>query len=515
MKGTQRYAERHSDIAFFDSGNAGNFKISKIGFGTYRIRIGEIDSEKHIASLIKAFGSGVNFVDTSSNFSEGDAETMTGKVIKHLIREKKITRDEIVVVGKAGIVQGKLLSRMAEKENQNAVADPDIVKLDESFWYNISPQYLEEQITLSLNNLQLDCIDFFLLNNPEYYFLKHTKAGIWDREFYGRIQKAFTHLEKEVQKGRIQYYGVASNSFHQPLNHHTSVSLEFLLHAAKEASPSNHFKVIQFPFNLFEHGAYSSKNLINNTTSLMQLAKDVGMVSMATRPLNAIVDNALFRFALPPKPTDNITNLVRSAKQILNQTMHLEATYPGRDPIHPLTTSGHLPDVMEVSWAHHLVSRPLDYYKFLEIVDKKIIPVTDSHLVTIKKIEGMKKWADDYKEYLGKSLVEYRSLLEFIRYQDVAHFQSKLMELFPSLSAVDNLPQMELQLLLASGVDCVITGMKQEPYVDDALAVLKSSFKVDEGFKPDTLFEFGTSQAASFIEKHKAATESCFNKVRE
>lgn len=102
----------------------------------------------------------------------------------------------------------------------------------------------------------------------------------------------------------------------------------------------------------------------------------------------------------------------------------------------------------------------------------------DAHLVTIKKIEGMKKWAEDYKEYLGKSLVEYRNMLEFIRYQDVANFQSKLTESFPSLAKAENLPQMELQLLLSSGVDCVVSGMKQEPYVDDALTVLKSDLKV-------------------------------------
>jgi len=518
LKGTQRYAERHSDVAFFESESAGNFQISKIGFGTYRIRIGEIDSEKHIASLIKAFSSGVNLVDTSSNFSDGDAETMTGKVIKHLIREKKVARDEIVVVGKAGIVQGKLLTKMIEQQKENADGNSEIVKLDESFWYNISPEYLENQITLSLNNLQLDCIDFFLLNNPEYYFLKFTKAGIWDKEFNGRIQKAFAHLEKEVLRGRIQYYGVASNSFHLPVNHHSSVSLEFLLHAAKEASnglTTNHFKIIEFPFNLFEHGVYTSKNLINNSTSTIQLAKDTGIVTIGSRPLNAIVDNALFRFALPPKPTDDISNMVRSAKQIINQTMHLEATYPGRDPIHPLTTSGHLPDTMELSWAHHLVSRPLDYYKFLEIVDKKIIPVTDAHLVTIKKIDGMKKWAEEYKEYLGKTLIEYRNLLEFIRYQDVANFQSKFIESFPFLSNLDSLPQMELYLLLASGVDCIVTGMKQEPYVEDALKVLKSDFKDPKNFSPDNLFKFGTSQANSFVEKHKIATESCFNKVRD
>lgn len=98
--------------------------------------------------------------------------------------------------------------------------------------------------------------------------------------------------------------------------------------------------------------------------------------------------------------------------------------------------------------------------------------------MTIKKIEGMKKWAEDYKEYLGKSLVSYRNMLEFIRYNDVANFQSKLTEAFPVLSEIENLPQMELQLLLNCGMDCVLSGMKQERYVDDALSVLKSNVKV-------------------------------------
>src|ERR1041385_3334407 len=72
----------------------------------------------------------------------------------------------------------------------------------------------------------------------------------------------------------------------------------------------------------------------------------------------------------------------------------------------------------------HLVSRPLDYYRFLEIVYRRIIPITDSHLVAIKKIEGMRSWAEEYKEMLGKALVEYRQLLEFVRYQDVQNFES-------------------------------------------------------------------------------------------
>jgi aryl-alcohol dehydrogenase-like predicted oxidoreductase len=42
---------------------------------------------------MKALTSGVNLIDTSSNFSGGDGEIMTGKVIKHLVRENKLSRD--------------------------------------------------------------------------------------------------------------------------------------------------------------------------------------------------------------------------------------------------------------------------------------------------------------------------------------------------------------------------------------------------------------------------------------
>lgn len=38
-------------------------------------------------------------------------------------------------------------------------------------------------------------------------------------------------------------------------------------------------------------------------------------------------------------------------KETLNYTIHLEKTYPGTDPNHPLVKEGQLPDYREMSWA--------------------------------------------------------------------------------------------------------------------------------------------------------------------
>jgi predicted aldo/keto reductase-like oxidoreductase len=46
-----------------------------------------------LSPSIKALRGGVNVIDTSCNFSGGDAEVMTGQVVKHLVKEKLVARD--------------------------------------------------------------------------------------------------------------------------------------------------------------------------------------------------------------------------------------------------------------------------------------------------------------------------------------------------------------------------------------------------------------------------------------
>ncbi len=58
------------------------FHSSICGFGGYRIND---ENTLHFQALQKAITSGINIIDTSSNYSDGGSEKLIGKVIAKLI----------------------------------------------------------------------------------------------------------------------------------------------------------------------------------------------------------------------------------------------------------------------------------------------------------------------------------------------------------------------------------------------------------------------------------------------
>ncbi|MCK7516337.1 MAG: aldo/keto reductase [Ignavibacteriales bacterium] len=50
----------------------------------------------------KHYISGINVIDTSSNYSDGGSEILVGKVLNKLISDNQLSRDEIIVVSKGG-----------------------------------------------------------------------------------------------------------------------------------------------------------------------------------------------------------------------------------------------------------------------------------------------------------------------------------------------------------------------------------------------------------------------------
>jgi diketogulonate reductase-like aldo/keto reductase len=65
--------------------------------------------------------------------------------------------------------------------------------------------------------MRVEKVDVYLLHNPEYFFTDASKRCFArDAErpvLLPRIQRAFSHLEDEVRRGRIGFYGVSSNTF--------------------------------------------------------------------------------------------------------------------------------------------------------------------------------------------------------------------------------------------------------------------------------------------------------------
>ena len=164
----------------------------------------------------------------------------------------------------------------------------------------IHPEFLEDQLTRALERLRLETIDVYLLHNPEYYLgwtahngLDPSAAQI---EYDRRIANAFRHLETEVTRGRIRWYGISSNTFPAPASDPQFTCLERVWEMAESIGPEHHFGVVQLPMNLYEDGAVLLANQPCGMTAL-EFARQKNLGVLINRPLNAFTENRLLRLA--------------------------------------------------------------------------------------------------------------------------------------------------------------------------------------------------------------------------
>jgi aryl-alcohol dehydrogenase-like predicted oxidoreductase len=257
-------------------------KVSSIGFGSYRI---SIKSPKHKEALRLALESGVNLIDTSANYTDGDSERLIGEVLS------ENPQFNPYIISKAGYIQGKNLYEL-EKLNREGKACDDLVNISPNLKHSINPDFLENQIESSLQRLGKKTLDGFLLHNPEYFF---SQEGEQDPEvYYARIKKAFAFLEEKVQQGKIRHYGISSNTFPNDPENIKTTNILTVVKIAGEVSSSNHFKLVQFPMNMIENGAISN---LNQGKNLLEWCKIFKLTTFINRPLNAFSDDGLIRLA--------------------------------------------------------------------------------------------------------------------------------------------------------------------------------------------------------------------------
>lgn len=125
--------------------------------GQYQWTLG-YDETKNI--IDKAYASGINFFDTSNNYSNGSSEEYLGRAIKDFDRNK------IVITTKCYFNEGKL-----------------------------SPQAIHKEVEKSLQRLDTPYIDILVLHRFDY-----------DTP----IEDTLKALNEEVNMGHIHYYGASS-----------------------------------------------------------------------------------------------------------------------------------------------------------------------------------------------------------------------------------------------------------------------------------------------------------------
>jgi aryl-alcohol dehydrogenase-like predicted oxidoreductase len=421
--------------------------VSPVGFGGYRVHS---RFAAHHEALELALSTGCNLIDTSANYTDGGSETLIGETLAKLFEEGRLKRDEIVVVTKAGYVQGANYE-LAQKRIEQNRPFPEMVKLQPGLWHCISPEFLEDQITRSLERLKLDRIDVLLLHNPEYFL----KAEGDHPEYYRRIREAFAYLEGDP---RIRWYGISSNTFADPKESPEYTSLETVLEIAQEISPRNRFGVIQFPFNLFEPGAVLEHN--NSSKTVSELAALQGIGTLINRPLNSFTDRKLIRLA--DFRSAGIDHALGEFQQAMSDAMEIESRYQATSVV-PLR---------EVAWGHTL-KKNLEHLSDLEnwkaILSRQIAPDLEAALATLTE-KGHSDWARRYQPAANRLFDGFTRFLEAKAATISEDIKRTLDEAAPELRISRTLSQKAIRLYRSfPGIDCVLVGMRKLEYVRDAL----------------------------------------------
>ena len=231
--------------------------MANFAFGTQKISQHNL---LHIQALKEAIKSGINLIDTSLEYLDGSAL----RAIAIAFREFD---DET-------IKNIKIVSKFSFKE------DGDVSK----------------SLKSTLNELEVDKIDCFMLHNLEYYLLDAIEKGISkDDRLDGMnkiVYKVFLELEKEIKNNKFNSYGISSENFslehslEQFLPYEDLVAIANL--ASKDAgNKKNSFTTIEFPLNIVER----------NGLKCASWAKENSLRVLTSRSLNAIFDEKLYRLA--------------------------------------------------------------------------------------------------------------------------------------------------------------------------------------------------------------------------
>lgn len=425
--------------------------VSRVGFGGYRVH--EFDPD-HREALRLALTSGCNLIDTSSNYTDGSSERLIGEVTSELFASGELRREEIVFVTKAGYVQGENL-KFARERASRGEAFPDMVEFQPDCWHNISPEFLAAQITNSLARLKLEQLDVVLLHNPEYYLKSSGTRDV----YYQRIEKAFEHLERECESGRIRYYGISSNTFPEDEARSDFTSLEKVIEIAKQAAKGKapRFAVIQLPFNLYESGAALVKN--NNKSTVFELAASTGLGVLINRPFNAFQKGRLTR--LTSFPQHDQVQIKGGLHVALGRAIELEKNAPG----FPKSVTG-------LQWAHALRDRLNDLDDLLAWREALLHQIYPSIRQALSRLnEDRQDWSSDYQATMQELLQLVTADLENLANQKTQVIEDQLVAVAPELASSSTLSQKMIRLY--SGlpqISSILVGMRTPHYVRDVLS---------------------------------------------
>lgn len=450
--------------------------VAKVGTGTYRMA----GQDDQTAALVYALTHGLNLIDTAANYMGGNAERWLGLILKELFFAKRLSREEVVLVTKAGYVQGETLHELRTSP------PPETAMFNDHLWHCIHTEFLERQLTASQKRLGVDTLDVFLLHNPEYqlqYLVQNgTPLEAARERFYDQITEAFTFLEQACKDGRISRYGVSSNTLGMPADFDDFVDLARLSACADTAAQAawgrrkrSMFRVLQLPFNLLELGALREENTSQKTfegdkpCTTLELASIRHMAVMANRPLNALMPNGqMVRLASPHSEAG--IRLPAAAEELTEVEHALIQAADGDWPQELATIGYHWQDITnQLNGAVHTEQVCQNY------LEPQAVQVADWITEKLDNPKLYSMYASAYKHF-ESALKAWALEMEA---EKTTPLTRALTERLPEDWQDAPLQHLALNTVASTpGVTCVVSGLRTPAYVADALHLLeKGDFK--------------------------------------
>jgi len=403
--------------------------MSTFAFGTYRVT--DLNP-LHIEAIKEAVEAGVRLIDTATNYMDGGAERAIAKALESFDYD---IRNNVKIVSKFGYIQGTNLAKHKQEPFE------DVVEFSETCYHSIAKTFLQKQLSESLERLQLQTLDCYLVHNPEYFIYdalnkNKEREEILDK-MYARLYEAFVGLEEEIKEGRINSYGVSSNSFSKAQDDPEFLPYEDLLTLAQNAAIEvgnevHSFTTIELPVNLLEREGLACA----------AWAKANGLRVLTNRPLNAQKDGLMYRLAEYEEPKEYYHALNELLEICENDD--LQDLY---NLIEQMDTNKH-----KFGWIG-------DYDNFLYA---QILPHIKK---TIEKIAP--EVLDVLLQYIDNFLNEYRKM---VAYECSKMTKTVLKEEFASCEK--KMQECALEFLLEQEtIDYIIVGMRKPTYVHEVMAL--------------------------------------------
>ena len=274
--------------------------VSPICLGSLNLEPQEDTGQK---TVLKALKNQIHFFDTSGKYGQGGSQNLIGEVLKEYLKSQPDDKNSLVFSTKISPLQ----------KNPNT--------------FQLTPESIESQISLSLKRLKISPIQIALLERPEQLL----KTLGCKKKFLTQLKYIFEHLEVEVARGRISHYGLSTRAFLKKEDYPNHLNLQDIFDLAQSIKKNHHFSVIQIPFNLFETQCLFLKN--QNGKSCLKKAKELDLGVMTYRSLTSFHRKKLHHLITFPGKNETfikgelhevLLEVIKMEKEILNKNIQPE-----------------------------------------------------------------------------------------------------------------------------------------------------------------------------------------------